>query len=180
MLCRFSSIAPRMTRAFAARKAAFVCAVRYDSRPSHAHSVQFPRSALNRRKMMAIGRGSTCPMTITRLTMETRRLMTICQLRRGAPLRSIVSGRILQRCRCAAPPPHNRISPRSLWRISSAGSSRTRFPYRRTTPIPTTPHRQNPIARLVNHSDGMHLSSLRPCSLVVVHPRSVGLRVFFA
>ncbi len=187
----------------------------------HAHSVQFPRSALNRRKMMAIGRGSTCPMTITRLTMETRRLMTICQLRRGAPLRSIVSGRILQRCRCAArgstcpmtitrltmetrrlmticqlrrgaplrsivsgrilqrcrcaaPPPHNRISPRSLWRISSAGRSRTRFPYRRTTPIPTTPHRQNPIARLVNHSDGMHLSSLRPCSLVVVHPRSVG------
>ncbi len=38
-------------------------------------------------KMMAIGRGSTCPMTITRLTMETRRLMAICPLRRGAPLR---------------------------------------------------------------------------------------------
>ena len=34
---------------------------------------------------MAIGRGSTCPMTITRLTMETRRLMAIRPLRRGAP-----------------------------------------------------------------------------------------------
>lgn len=147
---------------------------------SHAHSVQFPRSALNRRKMMAIGRGSTCPMTITRLTMETRRLMTICQLRRGAPLRSIVSGGILQRCRCAAPPPRNRISPRSLWRIRSAGSSRTRILHRRTTPIPTIPRRQNPIARLVNHPDGMRLSSLRRRSLAAVHPRSAGLRAFFA
>lgn len=79
-----------------------------------------------------------------------------------------------------APPPRNRIPPRSLWRIHSAGSSRTRFPYRRTTPIPTTPRRQNPIARLVNHPDGMRLSSLRPRSLVAVHPLSAGLRAFFA
>lgn len=122
---------------------------------------------------MAIGRGSTCPTTITRLTMETRQPMTICPLRREVPLRSLVSCRMPQRCRYAAPPPRNRIPPRSLWRIHSVGSSRTRFPYRRTTPIPTTPRRQNPIARLVNHPDGMHLSSLRPCSLVVVHPRSL-------
>ena len=72
------------------------------------------------------------------------------------------------------------VPPRSLWRIRSAGSSRTRFPYRRTTPIPTTPRRQNPIARLVNHPDGMHLSRLRPRSLVAVHPRSAGLRAFLA
>lgn len=76
--------------------------------------------------------------------------------------------------------PQQNPPPRSLWRIHSAGSSRTRFPYRRTTPIPTTPRRQNPIAKLVNHPDGKYLSSLRPRSLVAVHPRSAGLRAFFA
>lgn len=79
-----------------------------------------------------------------------------------------------------APPPRNRILPRSLRRIRSAGSSRTRILHRRTTPIPTIPRRQNPIAGFVNHPDGMRLSSLRPRSLVAVHPRSAGLRAFFA
>lgn len=78
------------------------------------------------------------------------------------------------------PATRNRISPRSLWRIRSAGSGRTRILHRRTTPIPTIPRRQNPIARLVNHPDGMRLSSLRPPSLVAVHPRSAGSRTFFA
>lgn len=48
------------------------------------------------------------------------------------------------------------------------------------TPILTIPRRQNPIVKLVNHPDGMHLISLRPRSLVAVHPRSAGLRAFFA
>lgn len=119
-------------------------------------------------------------MTITRLTMKTRQLMAICPLRRGIPHRSAASCKILQRCKCTAAPPRSRIPPRSLWRIHSVGSSRTRIPYRRTTPIPTTPRRQNPIAKLVNHPDGMHLSGLRPRILVAVHPRSAGLRAFFA
>lgn len=95
-----------------------------------------------------------------------------------APQHRIVQDAPTVQMRRPATPQQN--PPRSLWRIHSAGSSRTRFPYRRTTPIPTTPHRQNPIAKVVKHADGMHLSSLRPRSLVAVHPRSVGLRAFFA
>lgn len=149
-------------------------------RPLHAHSVQFPRTTENRRKMMAIGRGSTCPTTITRLTMETRRLMAICLLRRRAPLRSLVSRRMPPRCRCAAPQPRGRIRPRSLWRIRSAGSSRPCILQHRMTPTRTILRPQNPIAKLVKHPDGMHLSSLRPRSLVAVHPRSAGSCAFSA
>lgn len=42
------------------------------------------------------------------------------------------------------------------------------------------PSPAKPDRRAVNHPDGMHLRTLRPRSLVAVHPRSAGLRAFFA
>ena len=101
--------------------------------------------------------------------------MTICPLSPGEhrPAASYRSGCLqrLQMCRPATPATES--PPRSLWRIHSAGSSRTRFPYRRTTPIhlrPLAGKTRSPGSSII---DGMHLQQTATAQQLSsrLHPR---------